>query len=283
MIVPPLLFIPDDQPDDEAFNRTTHLGIGAHPDDLEIMALHGILTCHDVTDKWFGGITCSNGGGSIREGDIRAMNREDLIGKRQQEQNKAASIGQYSFMAQLGLSSADIRQERAEKLLTLLKPLLERCRPEVVYTHNPADKHPTHIAVLKAVIHAYRRLPSEFRPKQLLGCEVWRNLDWVSDQQKVVLGIDDPTHLAPRLMGVYHSQIAAGKQYDKAIEGRRRANATFHQALSRDLAEQAIYAIDMTPLLENRDLSLDQFIRPFLDRFRDEVLAGLLNHPVTIK
>jgi hypothetical protein len=31
----------------------------------------------------------------------------------------------------------------------------------------------------------------------------------------------------------------------------------------------------MTPMLEDRTLTLEQFIRPILDRFRDEVVTGL--------
>ncbi|MGK0456064.1 MAG: hypothetical protein ACJAUA_000354, partial [Zhongshania aliphaticivorans] len=38
------LYIPDSLPVDKALDRTTHLGIGAHQDDLEFMALHGILS-----------------------------------------------------------------------------------------------------------------------------------------------------------------------------------------------------------------------------------------------
>ena len=33
-------FVPDGAPLPAALARTTHLGIGAHPDDLEIMACH---------------------------------------------------------------------------------------------------------------------------------------------------------------------------------------------------------------------------------------------------
>jgi LmbE family N-acetylglucosaminyl deacetylase len=271
----PPFFIPDGLPESIALARTTHLGIGAHPDDLEIMALHGILSCSREQDRWFGGITCTSGAGSIRQGEICAIGIEELTKRRHQEQNEAARIGKYSFMAQLGLHSPDIQENPTECLTNRLLPILSACHPDMVYTHNPADKHPTHIAVLKAVIEAYRQLPAGLRPGRLLGCEVWRNLDWVSDSQKVVLSIEDPDHLAPRLIGVYKSQISAGKQYDKAIEGRRRANATFYQTLSQDAAEQAIYAIDMTPMLEDRTLTLEQFIRPILDRFRDEVVTGL--------
>lgn len=271
------ILIPDRQPLEKALSRCTHLGIGAHPDDLEIMALHGILSCYDSPDHWFGGITCSTGSGSIRNGSLSGLDVIELAKLRAKEQEEAAEIGRYGFIAQIGLERHQIHQDNGDGLVSSLLPLLEKCRPEVVYTHNPADKHPTHIAVLKAVLKAYKLLLESCRPTRLLGCEVWRNLDWVSDSRKVVLDIVDPQHLAPRLISVYRSQIAAGKQYDKAIEGRRRANATFFQALSRDAAEQAIYAIDMTPLLTEQELTLDQYISPYLHQFKEEVLSALNN------
>ncbi|MBT4901719.1 MAG: hypothetical protein HON54_07415, partial [Verrucomicrobia bacterium] len=49
------LFIPDDFEPSQALGRTTHLGVGAHQDDLEVMALHGILACYKQPQKWFGG------------------------------------------------------------------------------------------------------------------------------------------------------------------------------------------------------------------------------------
>jgi LmbE family N-acetylglucosaminyl deacetylase len=53
----------------EALARITHLGIGAHQDDLEFMAFHGILACFRMRDdRWFGGVTCTNGAGSSRTG-----------------------------------------------------------------------------------------------------------------------------------------------------------------------------------------------------------------------
>ena len=44
------LFIPDDSSPEEALRRITHLGIGAHQDDLEFMAFHGILECFPGTE-----------------------------------------------------------------------------------------------------------------------------------------------------------------------------------------------------------------------------------------
>ena len=36
---------------------------------------------------------------------------------------------------------------------------------------------------------ALRELATEYVPEKVLGCEVWRNLDWVNDDEKIVLDI----------------------------------------------------------------------------------------------
>jgi glucosamine-6-phosphate deaminase len=71
-----------------------------------------------------------------------------------------------------------------------------RDRPEVVYTHNPADKHDTHIGVTIAALQAMRELPRDQRPQQVIGCEVWRNLDWLPDDQKVLMDVSGRDNLA---------------------------------------------------------------------------------------
>ena len=44
------VFVPDASEAASALGRTTHLGIGAHADDLEIMAFQGILECFQRED-----------------------------------------------------------------------------------------------------------------------------------------------------------------------------------------------------------------------------------------
>ena len=55
------IFVPDGKPVSEALKRITHLGIGAHQDDLEFMCLHGILDCFQSDAKWFTGVTVTDG------------------------------------------------------------------------------------------------------------------------------------------------------------------------------------------------------------------------------
>jgi hypothetical protein len=61
--------IPDGATEEAALKRTTHLGIGAHQDDLEIMAMRGILECYDADQDWFTGVTVTDGAGSAASRD----------------------------------------------------------------------------------------------------------------------------------------------------------------------------------------------------------------------
>ena len=93
------IYIPDGKPQAEALARVTHLGIGAHQDDLEFMAFHGILECFAKDDKWFGGVTCTDGAGSSRTGPYAKFTDVEMMAIRRQEQDTAALIGGYGGAA----------------------------------------------------------------------------------------------------------------------------------------------------------------------------------------
>jgi LmbE family N-acetylglucosaminyl deacetylase len=274
------LSIPDATDRPTALSRTTHLGIGAHQDDLEFMAVHGILECFQKPDAWFGGITCTDGAGSARSGPYAAFSDEQMKSVRLQEQRKAAAIGEYAFMAQLGHPSSDIKDpEKRVTLVETLATLIEESRPEVIYTHNPLDKHATHVGVTMAVIDAIRSLPSEVRPRRLLGCEVWRDLDWLPDGKKIVLDVSAHPNLVAALNGVFDSQITGGKRYDRAVLGRRQANATFLESHAIDTATEVTFALDLSPLIHGGEVKLEDFVKALIDEFREEAVA--LVHKLT--
>jgi LmbE family N-acetylglucosaminyl deacetylase len=268
------LFIPDGTEPSAAIARTTHLGIGAHQDDLEFMAYQGILECFHQRNKWFSGVICTNGAGSSRTGAYANHTDEELQRVRRQEQRLAAQIGQYGFIAQLDFSSSSLRQSNRD-LAADLEKILAASRPEVVYAHNPADKHDTHIHVLGATLRAIRSLPAAQRPRALYGCEVWRGLDWVNDEEKVAFTVGGHAHFAAALNGVFDSQIGGGKRYDLATEGRRRANATYANPHQTDQATEVALALDLTPLIQNDRLDLVDFTLGYIDRFRSDVETRL--------
>jgi len=265
------VFIPDGQPVADALKRITHLGIGAHQDDLEFMAFHGILECFASDQKWFGGVTCTNGAGSSRTGVYAPYTDERMMAVRRTEQNHAATIGQYGAMIQLDYPSSAVKSATDPALKNDLKEILTAARPEVVYTHNPADKHDTHIGVVIAALQAMRELPREQRPKRVIGCEVWRNLDWLNDRDKVLMDVSGRDNLAAALNGVFDSQIAGGKRYDLATLGRRAANATFFESHATDQTNQLIFGMDLTPLVADEHTDIVQFVTGHIQRFENDV------------
>lgn len=89
------VYVPDGSDTFGAIRRTTHLGICAHQDDLEIMAYHGILACFQRRDRWFSGVTLTNGGGSARDLEYKSYSDAEMIEVRKLEQKKAAYIGEF--------------------------------------------------------------------------------------------------------------------------------------------------------------------------------------------
>ncbi len=269
------VFIPDGLPLPEALTRTTHLAIGAHQDDLEFMALHGILECYQNPAKWFTGVTVTDGRGSSRANEYTDYSDDQMQQVRRQEQKKAAYVGEYAAAFLLDHPSSVVKRPGAPELVAELKQIINVCSPGIVYTHNLADKHDTHIGVAVAVVQALRELPESARPKALYGCEVWRNLDWLGDDEKVAFDVSGRENVTMALMGVFDSQISGGKRYDLATAGRKRANATYFASHATDRARMLEYAMDLTPLIRDPALDIQGFIQGFIERFARDVKARL--------
>ena len=269
------LMIPDGLAAPEALRRTTHLGIGAHQDDLEFMAFHGILACYDQKDRWFGGVTITDGRGSSRAGKFQDWTDDQIAAERIREQDAAAVIGRYAFMAQLGHPSKSVRDARETVVRDDLFRILEATRPEVVYLHNLADKHDTHVGCALRCLEALRRLPKADRPQKVYGCEVWRDLDWLVDTEKTPMPVSARPELARALNEVFATQIAGGKRYDLAVIGRRTANATFSQAHATDQESAMQWAMDLTPLVQDDLLDPIAYVTGFIDRLKADVTARL--------
>lgn len=256
----------------EDLKRTTHVAISAHHDDIELMAVHGVLECFGRSDKWFTGIVTTDGAGSPRDDLYADYTDEDMKKVRVIEQRKAAFVGEYAAQFQLGYTSKEVKDGKNHDVVDEYVKILTELAPEVVYTHNPADKHDTHCAVSLRVIEAIRRLPADKRPKKLYGCEVWRNLDWVNDEEKTVFDVSSHPNIGMALISVFDSQICGGKRYDLACEGRRVSNATYYASHGVDAASMLNYAVDMTPMITT-DLKISpfDFIAGYIDSFKADV------------
>ncbi len=266
------IYVPSGDDASAALARVTHLCIAAHQDDIEILAFDAICDClDDPTRKAFAGVVVTDGGGSPRTGDYAAFTDEHMKDVRRQEQRDAARLGSYAIQLQLAHPSAEVKRSPSPALASDLAALFARCTPEVVYLHNPADKHDTHVAVFLRTLEALRALPADQRPKRVLGGEVWRDLDWLVDNDKVALDSGRRPELAMALLQVFDSQISGGKRYDLAAAGRRLAHATFHTSHATDRLQGITWAMDLTPLVNDPTLDVSSFILAFIDRLRADV------------
>ncbi len=265
------IFIPDGKPVEEALKRTTHLGVSAHPDDVEIMAFRGILDCFQQDDKWFTAIVVTDGRGSPRDDVYAKYTDEQMVEVRRKEQKKAAVVGEYAAAVLLQWQSSAVKDPSNRDVVEDLKDIFALAQPEVVYIHNLADKHDTHVATSLRCIQALRELPEDQRPKELYGCEVWRDLDWMIDDDKVCFDVSPHENLQAALLGIFDSQVCGGKRYDLATLGRRRAHATYQATHEVDISTGMIFAMNLTPLLQDTSIDPLKWVQDHINRFAEEV------------
>lgn len=265
------IFVPDASEENAALRRTMHMGVGAHQDDLEILAIDGILKCFQKKDQWFTGVVVTDGSGSPRAGIYQDFSNADMQAVRRMEQKKAATLGDYGAQVLLNYPSSAVKDGTNANVVADLEKCFRAAQPDVVYTHNLADKHETHVAVALRVIAALRKLPEAARPKHVYGVEIWRDLDWMPDEDKVVFDVSAQENLQAALLGIFDSQISGGKRYDLATMGRRRANATFFASHGVDEATGLVFAMDLTPLVSGDDRDISAFVQESIDRFAGQV------------
>jgi LmbE family N-acetylglucosaminyl deacetylase len=239
------------------------------------MAYDGILQCFQQKDRWFSGVVVTDGAGSPRDDLYKDYTDEMMRDVRRQEQKKAAHVGEYAAVALLDFPSKAVKDPAGPGPRDDIAALLAATRPETVYVHNLADKHDTHVAVALRTLAAIRSLSADHRPKHLYGVEVWRDLDWMVDSDKVALDLSAHENLQAALLGVFDSQICGGKRYDLATQGRRRAHATYHASHGTDVATSLAYAMDLTPLVKDEKLDPWIYVSGYFDRVAEEVRGRL--------
>ena len=276
-------YIPAGEALDVVLAQTSHLAIGAHQDDLEIMAVHGILECYRKGRALFSGVVACDGAKSVRTGAFAQLSDEEMRAVRQEEQRAAARLGEYGAVIQLNHQSETVKDPltRAD-FIADLSQLFERVRPQAIYTHSLFDSHVTHVAVALAVIEALKELPPARLPSLIVGCEVWQDLDWLCAEDKIVMDVSAESELQAELLRIFRSQIEGGKRYDLAALGRRRAHATFCQSHQLDRSSGLVYGLDLRPLVLDPALLPATYLAQVCERFRQQAtdkICGLMARP----
>lgn len=269
------VYIPDGTEEKQALKRTTHLCVAAHEDDIEFMAYAPIAECFGNKNKWFCAVVVTDGAGSPRNGLYADYTDEDMKKIRIEEQKKAAMLGEYGALFMLGHPSKQVKDKDDGETVKELAEILRAAKPKYVYLHNLADKHETHVATALKAVAALRELSPEEQPEKVYGCEVWRNLDWLNDDEKVYLDCSSHPNLSRALSSVFDSQIVGGKRYDLAAEGRRLSNATFSESHACDTYTMLNYAMDLTPLIKDKSLDIADYVAGYIRRFEENVRGNI--------
>ncbi|MDR2634419.1 MAG: PIG-L family deacetylase [Clostridiales bacterium] len=245
----------------------------AHPDDGEILAA-GQITDSANGRAVLSMIVLTDGAGSARSGAYASYTDEDMKAARAEEQKAAAEEGRFRSLYMLRVPSGELKSG-SETAVRAVAGIIAAQKPEIVITHNPFDRHPTHLAAGKTVLAAIGSLPIEERPKTVWGGEVWRSLDWLPARYRIALPADTSDGAADRVLACHKSQIEGGKRYDAAAKGRRLQNATFCESHSADAASEVAYFVDLSRVSRG-EISLSEFVEEVLFVFNEEIESGIM-------
>ncbi len=249
----------------------THIAIAAHKDDGEMLALHGILNCYDKGG--FALIVLTDGGNCPKSGKYADVSYDDMAELRTEEQKRAATFGKYEKVYFLQLPSSSLETEFEEISSKVASIFNENPTIQYAYAHSLFDRHKTHINASKIAIESIRQSKYKGKIKMLYGVELWRDLDWIPENEQILLDVSGSKDFAMDLLSFFPSQNQS-KMYNKGFCGRVVANATFSNSHSNSLASEQIRAIDMTKLVFADKNAVRAFVDEQLGKFKQEILSS---------
>ena len=283
---------------ENALTHATDIAVGAHPDDVEIMAGGILLNDQKIgaPTKWLS-VIVTNGAASnsVLVGDTSTKTPQERTAMRQHEQREAARLTntpviQYKYHSAVtnGFMGAAKKEEATAALETLFAATPNVAR---IYGHNPLDKHDTHLGVLACMVGALRRTAKD-NPHltNVYGMEVWGGLSGVEPELTLFPITDEVSKAGEetvleklgRVIGVYVSQIEGqARDYAKTTIARLIGHGGYvtNPFLSQP-PEGMMLGLDMTELVQNQDLTLGQYAKVVLEKAALQKIAQLEEHDI---
>ncbi len=233
--------------------------LSPHPDD-DVLGAGGVMIEAAEKGRAVFSVTVTDGRGSPRKGP--AISDEEMVERRQKESMAALKVvgaaGGFYFRRR----SSDLEGEGGKEVEKDLKGLFEWLTPSEVYLPAPYERHKTHQKVTRLALGALRSFttPTPF----LFGYSLWGG--FFGEKKRLVRDISPSIRKKVEAVLAHSTQIAY-KNYQQGILGRNNADAIFWESHDIQRASFVETFLDMTELLERKDLTLDNFIREDVESF----------------
>lgn len=273
----------------EALARTTDVGVGAHQDDIEIMAGPMLLDAAASKDKHWLTVIVTDGAASksILNDMAAELTPKQLTDMRQREQREAAREAgtpaiqlKYPSAAVNGHMGEGKRQEASLALGSLFAAMPETQR---VFGHNPIDKHATHLAVF-AVQTAALRAAKNPKLQEVHAMEVWGGLTGVPESQLSLFVVENKEQLKDIgiLIDKYQSQILGqGRDYSRGTLARMEGHGAYVSSphLNNPPAGMVI-GLDVTDFTKSTSTDMSALARQLLEKTTEIKTRLAAKHPI---
>jgi LmbE family N-acetylglucosaminyl deacetylase len=233
--------------------------ISPHPDD-DVLGAGGVMIEAAEKGRAVFSVTVTDGRSSPRQGP--PISDEDLVVLRQKESMAALKVtgaaGGFYFLKR----SSELEGEGGRGVAGDLRDLFESLLPSEVFLPAPYERHRTHIRCTRLAVEALRSSAGP-RPS-LWGYSLWGN--FFGGKKRVARDITPFIRKKVEAVLAHTTQIGY-KNYQQGILGKNNSEAIFWESQEAQKATFVETFLDMSELLEQKDLSLEDFIRQDVEAF----------------
>lgn len=229
------------------------LVIAPHPDD-DVLGVGGTMAEASSQGKEVFSVYLTDGRGSPRVD--KTISDDEMAIQRQKEALaalEAVGAGGGFFLKR---RSEELAGEAGRKAERELVEILQFIRPEEVFLPAPYERHRTHQRCTHLSIEALRTVAG--LETSLLGYSLWGSF-W-GGKRRVVRDIS-PFIKKKIAAALAHASQIAYKNYQQGILGKNNYEAIFWESHEPQKAAFVEIFLDMTEFLQEKDLTLRNFIR----------------------
>lgn len=242
------------------------LVISPHPDD-DVLGAGGTMAAAAHQGRGVFSVYITDGRGSPRKD--KSISDDEMAALRQKEAISALQVIGAVGGFFLNMRSDKLAGEKGREAEEILAEIIKYILPEEIYLPAPYERHRTHQHCTRLSIESLRAVPG-LKPI-LLGYSLWGSF-W-GGRQRVVRNIGPFIRKKVEAVLAHSSQIAY-KNYQQGILGKNNCEAIFWESHEIQKNEFVEIYLDMTELLEYKEMTLENFICQDVKAFMAAFLKG---------